>query len=67
MLIKKDILMKLGLTKWQSEDLIRKGKALLVQRGVPLYRSNGIGYIPLEVAEELLGTKIDLEEVKEYA
>ncbi|WEV61282.1 DUF3173 family protein [Streptococcaceae bacterium ESL0729] len=67
MLIKKDLLMKLGLTKWQSEDLIRQGKHLMVQRGVLLYRSNGVGYIPLEIAEELLGTKINVEELKEHA
>lgn len=56
--ITKDDLMELGYGPSQSSDLIRRAKALMVQKGFAYYNSKGLGRVPVTAVEELLG--IDL-------
>lgn len=66
---KKD-LMKLGFSSWQGMMLVKQAKAKLVSQGLSWYESKGLGRVPLETVEELLGVKInldDLKEVQDYA
>ena len=48
--VKKD-LMKLGFSSWQAMMLVKQAKAKLA--------SQGLGRVPLETVEEILGVKID--------
>ncbi|MDU1701204.1 MAG: DUF3173 family protein [Streptococcus mitis] len=66
---KKD-LMKLGFSSWQGMMLVKQAKAKLASQGLSWYESKGLGRVPLETVEELLGVKInldDLKEVQDYA
>ena len=66
---KKD-LMKLGFSSWQGMMLVKQAKAKLASQGSSWYESKGLGRVPLETVEELLGVKInldDLKEVQDYA
>lgn len=56
--VKKD-LMKLGFSSWQSMMLIKQAKTKLANQGLTWYESKGLGRVPLETVEELLGVKID--------
>ncbi len=47
--------------------MIKQAKALMVQKGFAYYNSKGLGQVPVEAVEEILGTKLNFEEVEEYA
>ncbi|MFS9335226.1 DUF3173 family protein [Streptococcus peroris] len=55
----KEDLKKLGFGNYQAYSLIKQAKALMVQKGFAYYNSKGLGRVPLETVEEILGTKID--------
>ncbi|MCC9849407.1 DUF3173 family protein, partial [Streptococcus agalactiae] len=42
--------------------LIKQAKALMVQKGFAYYASKGLGQVPIEAVEEILGTKLELQE-----
>ena len=56
--VKKD-LMKLGFSSWQAMMLVKQAKTKLANQGLTWYESNGLGRVPLETVEEILGVKID--------
>ena len=50
--------------------LIKQAKTKLANQGLTWYESKGLGRVPLETVEEILGVKInldDLKEVQDYA
>ncbi|MGM9884542.1 DUF3173 family protein [Streptococcus hyointestinalis] len=62
--VKKD-LMKLGFSSWQAMMLVKQAKTKLANQGLTWYESNGLGRVPLETVEEILGVKIDEATFKE--
>lgn len=56
--VKKD-LMKLGFSSWQAMMLIKHAKTKLANQGLTWYESKGLGRVPLETVEEILGVEID--------
>ena len=56
--VKKD-LMKLGFSSWQGMMLIKQAKTKLASQGLTWYESKGLGRVPLETIEEILGVEID--------
>ncbi|WP_081252686.1 DUF3173 family protein [Lactococcus petauri] len=67
MFITKQDLMKLGFGPYQAYMLIKQAKALMVKKGYAYYNSNGVGKVPKETVEEILGTKLAIESVAESA
>ena len=65
MFVTKEDLKKLGFGNYQAYSLIKQAKAL--QKGFAYYNSKGLGQVPVEAVEEILGTKLNFEEVEEYA
>jgi len=63
MFIDKNDLVKCGFGPYQAYMLIKQAKAIMVQRGFVYYNSNGVGRVPKEVVEEILGTKLSIESV----
>ena len=60
-------LINIGFGNYQAYDLIRRAKALMVQKGFAYYASKGLGRVPVEAVEEILGTKLNIEEEGHYA
>ena len=67
MFVTKEDLKKLGFGNYQAYSLIKQAKALMVQKGFAYYNSKRLGQVPVEAVEEILGTKLNFEEVGEYA
>lgn len=68
--VTKKELMKLGFSSWQGMMLVKQAKAKLASQGLKWYESKGLGRVPLETVEELLGVKIDfdnVEDIQEHA
>ena len=70
--VTKNDLMKLGFSSWQDMMLVKQAKAKLASQGLSWYESKGLGRVPLETVEEILGVKIDEDilldtEIKENA
>ena len=68
----KNDLMKLGFSSWQGMMLVKQAKTKLANQGLTGYESKGLGRVPLETVEEILGVKIDEDilldtEIKENA
>ena len=64
--------MKLGFSSWQAMMLVKQAKTKLANQGLTWYESKGLGRVPLEAVEEILGVKIDEDilldtEIKENA
>ena len=59
MFVSKRDLKKLGFSDWQSMMLVKQAKIKLVTRGLSWYESKGLGRVPLETVEEILGVAID--------
>lgn len=57
--ITKNDLMKLGFSSWQGMMLVKQAKTKLANQGLTWYESKGLGRVPLETVEEILGVKID--------
>lgn len=56
--IVKNDLMELGFGPSQSYSIIKKAKALMVNKGFEFYKSNGVGRVPIEAVEEILGVSL---------
>lgn len=67
MFITKEDLKKLGFGNYQAYTLIKQAEALMVQKGFAYYASKGLGRVPVEAVEEILGTKLEFEEQGNYA
>lgn len=67
MFVDKKSLKQLGFSDYQGMMLVKQAKALMVQKGYPYYASKGLGRVPVEAVEEILGTKLDFEGVQNYA
>jgi hypothetical protein len=63
--VTKNDLMKLGFSSWQGMMLVKQAKAKLASQGLTWYESKGLGRVPLEMVEELLGVKIDFDNVED--
>lgn len=61
MFITKEHLIRVGFGNYQAYCLIKQAKALMVQKGFAYYSSKGLGRVPVEAVEEILGTKLELE------
>lgn len=59
MFVSKRDLKKLGFSDWQSMMLVKQAKIKLANRGLSWYESKGLGRVPLETVEEILGVAID--------
>ena len=59
MFVIKTDLMKLGFSSWQAMMVVKQAKAKLASQGLTWYESKGLGRVPLETVEEILGVKID--------
>ncbi len=57
----KNDLQELGYGTWQSQDIIRRAKALMVEKGFPYYNSKRLGVVPKEAVEEVLGINMNVE------
>lgn len=62
MFVCKEDLVKCGFGNYQAYNLIKQAKALMVQKGFAYYASKGLGQVPIEAVEEILGTKLELQE-----
>lgn len=51
-------LIELGFGPSQSAEIIRKAKALMVNKGCAYYTSKRLGRVPVKAVEELLGIKL---------
>lgn len=67
MFVRKEDLIKCGFGNYQAYTLIKQAKALMVQKGFAYYASKGLGRVPVEAVEEILGTKLEFEEQGNYA
>lgn len=67
MFVNKKDLMQLGFSDYQGMMLIKQAKALMVQKGYAYYASKGLGRVPVEAVEEILGTKLNFDGVHNYA
>lgn len=67
MFIDKNDLGKCGFGPYQAYMLIKQAKAIMVKRGFAYYKSNGVGKVPKETVEEILGTKLEIESVADIA
>jgi len=67
MFITKQDLMKLGFGPYQAYMLIKQAKALMVKKGFTYYNGKGLGRVPIESVEEILGSKLDIERVNQSA
>lgn len=54
-------------TRCKKKMRENQSQALMVQKGFAYYNSKGLGQVPVEAVEEILGTKLNFEEVEEYA
>lgn len=45
--------------------LVKQAKTTLANRGLTWYESNGLGRVPLETIEEILGVKINEADLRE--
>ncbi|PAF16985.1 DUF3173 domain-containing protein [Terribacillus saccharophilus] len=62
--VTKQELIDLGFGPSQSADIIRKAKAVMVNRGFTYYTSRRLGRVPAEAVEEILGFPINTQEVR---
>lgn len=67
MFITKEDLKTLGFGNYQAYMLIKQAKALMVQKGFAYYASKGLGQVPIEAVEEILGTKLDIHGELQHA
>ena len=56
--VNKDDLMKMGYSRYTSENIVRQAKALMVQKGYPFYRNKRLGRVPREAVEEIVGCEL---------
>lgn len=56
--ISKEDLHKLGYTLHTSSTIIRQAKQIMVQRGYPFYNNKRLGYVPINVVEEIIGVSL---------
>lgn len=59
--ISKKDLVELGYGTSYSADIIKKSKALMIEKGYTYYRSRKLDRVPREAVEELLGIKFPEE------
>ncbi|WP_285603096.1 DUF3173 family protein [Enterococcus thailandicus] len=52
-------LVSLGYGNYQSEDIIRRSKALMVEKVFSYYLNKRLGLVPVQTVEEILGMKLD--------
>lgn len=67
MFIDKKDLIKCGFGPYQAYMLIKQAKAIMVKKGFAYYSSNGVGKVPVEIVEEIVGTKLNIESVADIA
>jgi len=56
--VTKNDLVKLGYTVGTAQSIIRQAKYKMVNKGFMLYSNRRLGRVPVEVVEEIIGTKI---------
>lgn len=61
--ITKNELQKLGFGPSQSADIVRRAKLYLVEQGYGYYTSKRLGRVPINSVEQILGFKINTEEM----
>jgi hypothetical protein len=57
-----DDLVNLGYLKGTARSTIRQAKIIMVNRGFAFYDNKRLGVVPLEVVEEILGTRLGAKE-----
>ncbi|WPH37903.1 DUF3173 domain-containing protein [Enterococcus faecalis] len=57
--VTKEELMNLGYGKYQSEDIIRKAKAVMVSKGYSHYLNKRLGRVPVGAVESVLGIELE--------
>lgn len=51
-------LVELGYTVGTARSVIKQAKQIMINKGFSFYDNKRLGTVPLEVVEEILGTKI---------
>ncbi|EOA3381932.1 DUF3173 domain-containing protein [Enterococcus hirae] len=59
LVVTKNELIDLGYGKYQSEDIIRRAKAIMVEKGFSYYLNKRLGLVPVSAVEEVLGMKLE--------
>lgn len=60
---KTDIMVLTGYSKTQAQNVLRKAKATMVADGFSWYSNKRVSRVPIKAVEEILGYKLDLENV----
>lgn len=63
--ITKHDLIKLGYGHCTAEELIKKAKALMVDRGFDYYTNSRLGRVPVQAIEDILGITLTVEPLEE--
>lgn len=58
LVISKNDLVALGYGEYQASDIIRKTKALMVNKGYSYYTNKRLGIVPVSAVEEVLGLEL---------
>jgi hypothetical protein len=56
--VTKDDLIRIGYTTGTAQSIIRQAKYKMVSKGFTFYSNKRLGRVPVEVVEEIIGTKI---------
>lgn len=59
LVVSKKELVSLGYGNYQAEDIIRRSKALMVNKGFSYYLNKRLGLVPVQAVEEILGMKLE--------
>ncbi|MGL5550473.1 MAG: DUF3173 family protein [Culicoidibacterales bacterium] len=57
-IISRDDLIDYGYSKTIAQNIIRQAKHTLVHQGFELYDNKRLGFVPREVVENIIGTKL---------
>lgn len=57
-IISRDDLIYFGYSKTTAQNIIRQAKHTLVQQGFELYDNKRLGFVPVEVVENIIGMKL---------
>ena len=60
--VNKEDLVRIGYKPYTAQRIIREAKALLIDKGYPLYRNKRLGRVPKEAVEEIIGCELEFEQ-----
>lgn len=57
-----EVLLDYGFKPHQARDIIREARALMVQKGYPLYNNKRLGVVPRYIVSDITGISFNREE-----